>query len=135
MTIDVCKIMAFEKGKTYKVRLKSGPWVPAEFLSQETWGGIDMTSRALGGLTRHIRKRHTYHFRSLKSGRTITLRSLQRVKQIEGGALPGDSSGLMTAAAAAVHALRSYQYGNSSPELAEEVADALEAAIKKADLV
>lgn len=42
------------------------------------------------------------------------------------------SSGLTKAAAAAVHALRSYQYGNSSPELAEEVADALEAAIKKA---
>jgi hypothetical protein len=39
---------------------------------------------------------------------------------------------LVKAAIAAVHALRSYQYGNSSPELAEEIADALEAAIEAA---
>ena len=40
---------------------------------------------------------------------------------------------LIKVASAAVHALRSYQYGNSSPELAEEVADALEEAIKRAN--
>ena len=39
---------------------------------------------------------------------------------------------LVKAAIAAVHALRSYQYGNSSPDLAEEIADALEAAIEAA---
>lgn len=36
---------------------------------------------------------------------------------------------LIKAGLAAVHALRSYQYGNASPELAEEIADVLEAAI------
>lgn len=135
MTFGVCKIMAFEKGKTYRVKLTSGTWVDAEFLNEEPYGGYDMVSRALGGLTRHVRKRNRYHFRNLRTGRTITVKSQQKVTQIEGGGLPGDSSGLMKAAAAAVHALRSYQYGNSSPELAEEVADALEAAIKKADPV
>jgi len=39
---------------------------------------------------------------------------------------------LVTAATAAVHALRSYQHGNSSPELAEEIADALDSAIRRA---
>jgi hypothetical protein len=34
---------------------------------------------------------------------------------------------LIVAADAAVNALRSYQYGNASPQLAEEVADTLEA--------
>jgi hypothetical protein len=37
---------------------------------------------------------------------------------------------LLKATEAAFHALRSYQYGNASPELAEEVADACEAALK-----
>jgi hypothetical protein len=41
-------------------------------------------------------------------------------------------AGLIRAAMAAVHALRSYQHGNSSPELAEEIADALNAAIEQA---
>ena len=36
---------------------------------------------------------------------------------------------LLKVAEAASHALRSYQYGNSSPELAEEMVDALEVAI------
>jgi hypothetical protein len=40
------------------------------------------------------------------------------------------------AALAAVSALRSYQYGNSSAELAEEIADSLESALKPfSDLV
>ncbi len=39
---------------------------------------------------------------------------------------------LMQVATAALEALRSYQYGNSSPELAEEVADALENALGRA---
>jgi hypothetical protein len=42
---------------------------------------------------------------------------------------------LVKAATAAVHALRSYQYGNDSTELAEEIADALEAALNNADIV
>jgi hypothetical protein len=36
---------------------------------------------------------------------------------------------LVTAAIAAVHALRSYQHGNSAPDLAAEIADALQVAI------
>ena len=36
---------------------------------------------------------------------------------------------LIKVATAALEALRSYQYGNSSPELAKEVADALESAL------
>jgi hypothetical protein len=39
---------------------------------------------------------------------------------------------LMNAAQAASHALKSYEYGNSSPELAQEVIVALEAALAKA---
>ena len=39
---------------------------------------------------------------------------------------------LIKAATAALEALRSYQYGNSSPELAEEVANALENALDRA---
>jgi hypothetical protein len=41
---------------------------------------------------------------------------------------------LVKAAFAAVHALRSYQYGNSSTELAKEIADYLETAINNADI-
>lgn len=37
---------------------------------------------------------------------------------------------LLSAAWAAIAALRSYQYGNTSPELAEEVADVLERALE-----
>ena len=36
---------------------------------------------------------------------------------------------LIKVATAALKALRSYQYGNSSPELAKEIADALESAL------
>ena len=36
---------------------------------------------------------------------------------------------LIKVATAALEALRSYQYGNSSPELAKEIADALESAL------
>jgi len=39
---------------------------------------------------------------------------------------------LLKAAVAAVHALRSYQHGNASPELAEEIADELEKAVNAA---
>ena len=39
---------------------------------------------------------------------------------------------LVTAAMAAGHALRSYQYGNAATELAEECADAIDAALKLA---
>jgi hypothetical protein len=39
---------------------------------------------------------------------------------------------LREAAEAALHALRSYQYGNTAPDLAEGCADVLEAALKKA---
>ena len=39
---------------------------------------------------------------------------------------------LLAACEAAYHALRSYQYGNSAPELAAEVADDLAVAIAKA---
>jgi len=42
---------------------------------------------------------------------------------------------LVKAATAAVHALRSYQHGNASTELAGEIADALEAALNNADIV
>jgi hypothetical protein len=45
--------------------------------------------------------------------------------------LPPDHP-LSKAAIAAVHALRSYQYGNASTELAEEIADALERALELA---
>ena len=38
---------------------------------------------------------------------------------------------LINAAVAALEALRSYQYGNSSPDLAEGVADALQSALDK----
>lgn len=44
-----------------------------------------------------------------------------------------DRAGFLMVARSAVEALRSYQYGNSSPDLAEEIADALEAAIAKAE--
>lgn len=40
---------------------------------------------------------------------------------------------MITALKAAHHALRSYQYGNSSPELAEQTADACAAAIAKSE--
>ncbi len=39
---------------------------------------------------------------------------------------------LITAAIAARHALRSYQYGNASTELAAEIADSLDTAIRQA---
>lgn len=39
---------------------------------------------------------------------------------------------LLAVAIASMHALRSYQYGNASQDLAEEVADKLQAAIRKA---
>ena len=39
---------------------------------------------------------------------------------------------LITAAIGACHALRSYQYGNASTELAEEIADSLDSAIRQA---
>jgi hypothetical protein len=42
---------------------------------------------------------------------------------------------LLIACKAAVHALRSYQYHNASTELAEEIADACEATIYKAEAV
>jgi hypothetical protein len=42
---------------------------------------------------------------------------------------------LVKTAIAALHALRSYQHGNSSTELAEEIADALEMALSNADIV
>ena len=38
---------------------------------------------------------------------------------------------LINAAVAALEALRSYQYGNSAPDLAEGVADALQSALDK----
>ena len=43
-----------------------------------------------------------------------------------------DSNPLAKAATAAYYALRSYQYGNSSTELAKEAADALFAALTAA---
>ena len=40
---------------------------------------------------------------------------------------------LLEACKTALKALRSYQYGNSSPDLAEEVADAIEEVITRAE--
>ena len=71
-----------EQGKTYQVRLTSGKWVQAEFLSAETNGGFDTISQ-FG--PRHIRARTRYQFRNIATGRTITLRSQRKVK--DGGAL------------------------------------------------
>lgn len=78
--------MQLEQGKTYRVRLTSGAWVDAEFLGSETYGGF----KTYGGsytAARHIRKQTRYEFRNLRSGRTITLRSMRKVKEIAGGAL------------------------------------------------
>lgn len=76
--------MTLEKGKTYQVRLTNGAWTDAEFLGEEPYGGYDMVSRALGGLTRHVPKRTRYQFRNLRTGRKITLRSMRKVKEIGG---------------------------------------------------
>jgi hypothetical protein len=73
--------VTLEQGKAYKVRLTSGAWVQAEFLSAETDGGFNTVSRTWG-TSRHIRKTTRYHFRNLASGRTITLRSQRKVKEI-----------------------------------------------------
>ncbi len=48
------------------------------------------------------------------------------------GRLRAINADLIAALAAATHALRSYQYGNSATDLAEEVADNAETAIAKA---
>ena len=48
--------------------------------------------------------------------------SLMRVK--------AERDTLLQAAEAAFHALRSYQYGNASPDLAEEIADRLDLVLK-----
>jgi hypothetical protein len=77
--------MQLEQGKTYRVRLTSGAWVDAQFLSAEDYGGIKTYSPDRRPIT--IRKRTRYHFRNIRTGRTITLRSQRKVKQIEGGAL------------------------------------------------
>jgi len=78
--------MTLEKGKTYQVKLTSGAWVIAEFLSEDTDGGFAGNDWTLS-FGASIRKRTTYHFRNLRTGRTITLRSQRKVKQIpEGGA-------------------------------------------------
>ena len=47
--------------------------------------------------------------------------------------LKRDNETLLKTLKACSHALRSYQYGNSSEELAEEMADAADAAIKQAE--
>lgn len=73
--------MTLEKGKAYSVRLTSGTWVSAEFLSEETLGGFDVEIRSFGA-RRHIRARTRYQFRSLRTGRTITLRSMRKVKEV-----------------------------------------------------
>lgn len=78
--------MTLEQGKAYKVKLTTGKWVSAEFLKQETYGGFK-THAGPFAPERQIRKRTRYEFRNLGTGRTITLRSLAKVKEIEGGAL------------------------------------------------
>lgn len=45
--------------------------------------------------------------------------------------LEADNAALRKIAAAASHALRSYQYGNASTELAESTADAIDAAMRE----
>ena len=77
--------MTLEKGKTYRVRLTSGKWVDAEFLGSLATGGFKTSSLSLG-ITRHIRMRTRYDFRNRESGRTITLRSMRKVKEIGGAA-------------------------------------------------
>lgn len=78
--------MTLEQGKAYRVRLTSGKWVVAEFLEAQTTGGFDSWQNSYG-THHHVRKATRYHFRNLASGRTITLRSMRKVKQAEGGAL------------------------------------------------
>jgi hypothetical protein len=78
--------MQLEQGKAYKVRLTSGKWVVAEFLEEQSTGGYRVWISGVG-MDRRIRKETRYHFRNLATGRTITLRSQRKVKQIEGGAL------------------------------------------------
>lgn len=63
--------MTLQPGKAYQVRLTNGSWVVAEFLSEETYGGFAK-----------IRARTRYSFRNLASGRTITLRSQRKVKEL-----------------------------------------------------
>ncbi len=56
------------------------------------------------------------------------------VPNAEAEAVPGPAGPavrLVVAATAAVSALRSYQFGNSSPDLAEEIADSLDTAIRE----
>jgi len=76
--------MKLEQGKTYRVRLTSGAWTDAVFLEAETLGGYDVNPTYAP--SRHIRKRTLYQFRNLRTGRSITLRSMRKVKAIEVGA-------------------------------------------------
>lgn len=78
--------MKLEQGKTYKVRLTSGAWVSAVFLSEATYGGFNTPARLFAPVS-HIRKRTRYYFQNIGTGRQITLRSLRKVREIEGGAL------------------------------------------------
>ena len=73
-------------GQTYLVKLTSGKWVRAAFLTEITLGGFKAPAR-LFAPERHIRKRTRYEFRNIGTGRTISLRSLRKVREIEGGAL------------------------------------------------
>jgi len=70
--------MQLEQGKTYRVKLTSGAWVRAEFLEDSQYGP---------GLYSSIRTTTRYHFRNLKSGRTITLKSQRKIKADIEGAL------------------------------------------------
>jgi hypothetical protein len=78
--------MKLEQGKTYRVRLTSGAWVDAEFLEEQQTGGFNSWNNTFG-VHRHIRKATRYHFRNIRTGRTITLRSTRKIRQILGGAL------------------------------------------------
>lgn len=78
--------VSLERGKTYRVKLTSGRWTEAEFLGDETIGGDSYMPRfgPAGGIRRTIRRRTRYNFRNIVSGRTISVKSMAKIKAAGG---------------------------------------------------
>jgi len=77
--------MTLEKGKTYRVKLSGGAWTDAVFLHEETYGGGPAMDGPYGRRPA-IRKRTRWQFRNIKTGRSIVLKSQQKVKELGGAA-------------------------------------------------
>jgi hypothetical protein len=69
-----------------------------------------------------------------RSSPVVGVEEIRLIKRADVSRAAGIREELLKACRAAVHALRSYQHGNSAPDLAESVADAVEKAIQKAEV-